>query len=179
MGWGEIRLECWQVKRRLIHQILTSSKTNLECTHSTSKGHTARAPSPHHYAKSESHSSISPNQHQHMQPPTYIKTQRTGSTPPTQEHTLNKTGKLPNSYQIFSSITMVDRKCIPNLYLMFTFTHIVDRKYYTTTLPKQKTNKSKHPPLLSPHTCVCGKRGDFDKANNLTSIEKNPIPTQD
>ena len=87
-----------------------------------------------------------------MQSPIYVKTQSTGSTPSPQDHKLNTTGKSPNSYQ--------NDACIAK----------VDRKLYLIALPHQ-TNNSEHPPLQSPHTRVCGKRGVYDKFNNTLNTK--------
>ena len=90
-----------------------------------------------------------------MQSTIYAKAQRTGSPPSPQDHKLK--GKFPNSYQNVAFIVKVYRKlCI-------------------ITLPQQKTNKSEHLPLQSPHTRVCGRRRVYDKTNKKTKLETNPI----
>ena len=74
-----------------------------------------------------------------MQSTTYIKQ----SAPSSQRHTINTKGKSPNLCQIVA------------------FVNEVDRKHHSIIL--SQTTILEHPPLLSPHTRVCGKRWTYNK----------------
>lgn len=68
-------------------------------------------------------SSISPPLHQHMQPHTHTKVQRTGTSTSSQVHESDTTCKSPYAYQMFAS------------------TKTVDRKFNTKAIPQQKNKK--------------------------------------
>ena len=89
-------------------------------------------------------------QHQHMQTLLQIRIQ------PPQAHTTKTSGKSPDLYQFISCIKLVDRK------------------HTSTNTLHQITKKMENPPLLSPHTRVCGKRWTHYKTNKTPNMKTKP-----
>ena len=85
-------------------------------------------------------SSISPPLHQHMQPHTHTKVQRTGTSTSSQVHESDTTCKSPYAYQMFAS------------------TKTVDRKFNTKAIPQQKKLQNRKAHLYKAHTHACVER---------------------
>ena len=133
-----------------LHNFISHTNWDRPCVHLPPPFWNKRPKLPH-LTTTPSGVKLSPHQHQRMQASTYIKT---GSTPTFQDLKLNTKGKSPNLYQ-----------CVA-------FISIVDRKYHIINLPQQQTKKLEHPPLLSPHTRVCGKRWVYKPNKTLNKKKK-------